>query len=95
MWKSIRGIGLGLLLIALCGAVLLGSDWKRRVKRAPRLTAVSVFQFSPRDLLTESVQGCLDRLAERGRRHPQLRGNVHARGDDQLGPFQIGGYALL
>ena len=66
MNQNIRSIGLGLTLIALCGAVLLISDWNRRVKPTSKLPVISVFQFSPRDLLNESVEGCLDSLAARG-----------------------------
>ena len=68
MWNNLKGVWTGLLLIAVCGAILLGSDWHRRVQSTTELPLISVFQFSARDLLNESVQGCLDQLAARGYR---------------------------
>ncbi len=69
MRSFLKSISLGLAMIAACAAILLASDWSRRARRASALPVISVFQFSPRDLLNESVQGCLDRLAARGFRH--------------------------
>ncbi len=66
MRTFLKNTWLGLALIAACAAILLASDWSRMVKPASDLSVISVFQFSPRDLLNESVQGCLDRLAARG-----------------------------
>lgn len=64
-------MALGIFLLAVCSGILLISDWQRRVRPAAKAPAVSIFQFTSRDVLEESVRGCLDGLAERGYRTNQ------------------------
>lgn len=67
MLYALKRLFLGLFLIAAAAAVLLISDRARRPGReegaAPR---VAVFQFSTRDVLNDSVAGCLAAFKEHG-----------------------------
>ena len=73
MGYTIKRLALGIALIGLAAAVLLVSDWQHRQWARPsgsapaaggKLPRVAIFQFSSRQILDESVRGCLDALAK-------------------------------
>ncbi len=76
--RTLKGMACGLLLLAVCSGILLVSDWRRRMQPAAEIPAVSIFQFSSRNVLDESVRGCFDGLADRGYRDGQtLRARIY------------------
>lgn len=65
-WNIARRLGLGLVLIAACAAVLLISDWNRGKPPAASLPRVAIFQYSSQIILDEGVRGMLDALRDHG-----------------------------
>ena len=73
MGYVLKRLALGIALIGFAAAVLLLSDWQHRQRRRPsgsapvamgKLPRVAIFQFSSRQILDESVRGCLDTFAK-------------------------------
>ena len=73
MGYVLKRLALGIGLIGLAAAVLLLSDRQHRQGARPsgsapaaggKLPRVAIFQFSSRQILDESVRGCLDTLAK-------------------------------
>ncbi len=76
--RTLKGMACGLFLLAVCSGILLVSDWRRRAQPASMIPAVSIFKFSSRNVLDESVRGCLDGLSDRGYRHRRtLRARIY------------------
>ncbi len=76
--RALKGLAGGLFLLAVCSGILLVSDWRRRTQPAAGIPRVSIFKFSSRNVLDESVRGCLDGLADRGYRDRRtLRARVY------------------
>jgi putative tryptophan/tyrosine transport system substrate-binding protein len=65
IFRSLRHLILGFLLIAAAAAILLISDWSQRRTVGP-LKRVALLQQASQSSLDEGVQGYLDALADRG-----------------------------
>ncbi len=65
VFRTLRHLILGFLLIGLAGAILLISDWSQRRTVGP-LKRVALLQQASQSSLDEGVQGYLDALADRG-----------------------------
>lgn len=63
---SIKRLSLGVILIALAGAVLLLSDLNQRRPRDKNLRKIAVLQHSSQAILDEGVRGMIAALAENG-----------------------------
>lgn len=66
MWLALRKLTLGMCLIGATSAVLLYSDWGRRVQAPGDVPEIAILQFASRPLLDENVRGMIDGLAEAG-----------------------------
>ncbi len=69
MLGSFKRLALGLGLILLAAAVLLGADWgsrRHQPKTEVKLPSVAVFQFSSSAILDDFCQGAIHTLAEGG-----------------------------
>ena len=71
MGYVLKRLALGMALIGLAAAVLLVFDWQHRRPAAcgsvpavsGKLPRVAIFQFASRQVLDDSVSGCLDAFA--------------------------------
>ena len=66
MWLAPRKLALGTFLIVAASAVLLYSDWGRRVQVRGPVPEIAILQFASRPLLDDNVQGMIDGLASAG-----------------------------
>jgi len=66
MWLALRKLTLGMFLIVAASAVLLYSDWGRRVQDPGDVPEIAILQFASRPILDENVRGMIDGLAKAG-----------------------------
>ena len=66
MWLALRKLTLGFVLIAGASAILLISDWNRRVQRRTDIPRIAILQFASRPVMEENVSGMIEGLANQG-----------------------------
>lgn len=66
MWLALRKLTLGISLILAASALLLYSDWGRRVQVRGSVPEIAILQYASRPLLDDNVQGMIDGLANAG-----------------------------
>ena len=66
LWLVLKRLSLGVGLIVAASAILLYSDWERRVRDPGDVPEIAILQFASRPLVDENIRGVLDGLAEAG-----------------------------
>ncbi|MCC6933238.1 MAG: hypothetical protein IT292_08290 [Deltaproteobacteria bacterium] len=68
--EVIKRLYLGIVILTLCSAILLISDWHSRqvVKKLPDRKSIALLKFSSNLLLDEAEEGYIKRLAQHGYR---------------------------
>jgi len=68
IWRVVKRLALGIVLISACAAILLVSDLHGRAARRSAVPRVALFIFASRPIMEECERGCLAALVTRGYR---------------------------